>query len=351
MLNNKLMSEKTRTILLICTGGTISMSVDPGTGALTPFPFDQLYKQIPELKRFDFNVDFVMFDPMLDSSEVGPAEWIKMAEIIYYSYHKYDGFVILHGTDTMAYSASALSFMLEYLKKPVIFTGSQLPLSMVRTDGKENMITALEIAAANENGMPIVPEVCIFFESTLWRGNRTTKKNAELFNAFGSYNYYPLATAGVHIRYNRTVIHYDKDPHSLYLHRMLDTNIAVLKLFPGISENYVKSVIQTPGLRAIVLESFGAGNAPSYKWLIELFKKATDTGIVIVNITQCNTGSVEMGLYKTSMHLLEAGVISGYDITTESAVTKLMFLLGHYEDAETIRKEMGRSFCGEVTID
>ena len=345
------MGNETGSILLICTGGTISMSVDPGTGALTPFPFGQLYKQIPELKRFDYQVDFVMFDPMLDSSEVGPEEWVKMAEIIYDSYDSYDGFVVLHGTDTMAYSASAMSFMLEYLKKPVIFTGSQLPLSMVRTDAKENMITAIEIAAAKDNGTAMVPEVCIFFENTLWRGNRTTKKNAELFNAFGSYNYYPLATAGVHIRYNRTVIHYDKDTHPLKLHRMLDTNIAVLKLFPGISRQFVTAVFNTSGLRAVVLESFGAGNAPSYDWLVEIFKIAAERGIIIVNITQCNTGSVEMGLYKTSVHLLEAGVISGFDITTESAVTKLMFLLGHHKDPKKIREEMGRSFCGEVTVE
>jgi len=345
------MSDETRSILLICTGGTISMSVDPGTGALTPFPFNQLYKQIPELRRFDYRVDSVLFDPLLDSSEIGPEEWIKIGEIINESYDSYDGFVVLHGTDTMAYSASALSFMLEYLKKPVIFTGSQLPLSMVRTDAKENMITAIEIAAAKENGMAMVPEVCIFFENTLWRGNRTTKKNAELFNAFGSYNYFPLATAGVHIRYNRTVIHYDKDTRPLLLHRMLDTNIAILKLFPGISRQYVNAVFSTPGLRAVVLESFGAGNAPSYDWLVQLLKEAADKGIVILNVTQCNTGSVEMGRYKTSVHLLDAGVISGFDITTESAVTKLMFLLGHHKDPDKIRKEMGRSFCGEVTVE
>mgnify|MGYP003814297357 CR=1 FL=1 len=340
-----------RSVLLICTGGTITMSVDPGTGSLTPFRFDQLYKQIPELNKFDFNIDFVQFNPLLDSSEVGPKEWISMAETIYYAYDNYDGFVVLHGTDTMAFTASALSFMLEHLQKPVILTGSQLPIGMIRTDGKENLITAIEIAAAREYGSALVPEVCIFFENTLWRGNRTTKKNAELFNAFGSYNYAALATAGVHIRYNRTVIHHERGERKLILHRALDTNIAILKMFPGISEAYVEAVFHTPGLRAVVLESFGAGNAPSSQWLIDLLKKATDQGIVIVNVTQCNTGSVEMGRYKTSVHLHNAGVISGYDITTETAVTKLMFLLGHYQDSETIRKEMGRSFCGEVTVE
>ena len=274
-----------------------------------------------------------------------------MAETIYEAYDRYDGFVVLHGTDTMAYSASALSFMLQHLQKPVIFTGSQLPIGMVRTDGKENLITAIEIAAASEFGFALVPEVCIFFENTLWRGNRTTKKNAELFNAFGSYNYAALATAGVHIRYNRSIIHYERSNEPLHLHKGLKTDIAILKLFPGISESYVNAVFRTEGLRAIVLESFGAGNAPSHDWLIHSLREAADKGIVIVNVTQCNTGSVEMGRYKTSVHLHEAGVVSGYDITTESAVTKLMFLLGHHTDPDVIRREIGISYCGEMTVE
>ncbi len=340
-----------RNVLLICTGGTITMSVDPGTGALTPFRFDQLYRLLPELNKFDFKIDVETFNPLLDSSDIGPDEWIRLARIIYKSYENYDGFVVLHGTDTMAYTASALSFMLQRLRKPIVFTGSQLPIGMVRTDGKENLITAIEIAAAAENGQPVVPEVCIFFESTLWRGNRTTKKNAELFNAFGSYNYAALATAGVHIRYNRAVIHYEKGSEPLLLHTALDTNIAILKLYPGISESYVKTLFQTPGLRAVVLETFGAGNAPSNEWLLRSLKEATDKGIVIVNVTQCNTGSVDMGRYKTSFHLHQAGIISGYDITTESAVTKLMFLLGHHSNPDDVRTKFCSSNCGEMTVE
>jgi len=345
------MSDSDRgAILIICTGGTITMSVDPGTGALAPFRFDQMNQQIPEIKKFSFRIDTIQFSPLLDSSEVGPSDWIRMAQTIYDAYDRYDGFVVLHGTDTMAYSASALSFMLQNLNKPVIFTGSQLPIGMVRTDGKENLITAIEIAACKDGAMPMVPEVCIFFENTLWRGNRTTKKNAELFNAFGSYNYPALATAGVHIRYNRSVIHHEEENTSLILHKLIDTNIAVLKLFPGITENYVKAVFSTPGLRAVIMESFGAGNAPSHNWLIRELRAAADKNIIIVNVTQCNTGSVEMGRYKTSIHLLDSGVMSGYDITTESAVTKLMILLGHNQDPDIIKQKMNCSFCGEITV-
>lgn len=344
-------TDSSASILLLCTGGTITMSVDPGSGSLTPFRFDQLNNHLPELRRFNYQIDSVQFDSLMDSSNVSPSDWIRMAEIIYEAYDRYDGFVVLHGTDTMAYSASALSFLLQDIQKPVVFTGSQLPIGMVRTDGKENLITSIEIAADKENGQAIVPEVCIFFESTLWRGNRTTKKNAELFNAFGSYNYPPLATAGVHIRYNRTAIrHSDKDK-PLVLHKLLDSNIAILKLFPGITHDYVHSVFNTPGLRAVIMESFGAGNAPITEWLIQELLIAAKKDIVVVNITQCNTGSVEMGRYKTSVHLLDAGVISGYDSTTESAVTKLMFLLGHYNNAATVKQEFCRSYSGEMTIE
>jgi len=250
----------------------------------------------------------------------------------------------------MAYTASALSFMLENLSKPVIFTGAQLPIGMMRSDAKENLLTAIEIAAAKENGQSIVPEVCIFFEDTLFRGNRTTKKNAEHFNAFNSYNYPPLAKAGVHIKYFRSYIHYPHAGTKLRVRSKIDQNIAILKLFPGISEHTVKAILNIPGLKAVVLESFGAGNAPRRVWFYDALKDATDRGILIVNKTQCSTGSVEMGRYETSLNLVNAGVMSGYDCTTEAIVTKLMYLLGEYTSLDDVKHRLSSSICGEMTV-
>ena len=325
------MTDKSNpSILLIYTGGTIGMIENRETGALESFKFDRLLENVPELRRFNCEIDSYCFSSPIDSSDIEPAAWSKLVRIIDENYDRYDGFVILHGTDTMAYTASALSFMLEDLCKPVILTGSQLPIGMLRTDGKENLITAIEIAAArNENGHPMVPEVCIFFENNLLRGNRTTKINAENFNAFRSYNYPALATAGINIKY--------------------DTNVVVLTLFPGIQENIISNILSTPGLRAVVLKTYGAGNAPQKASFIKLLKEAIDKGIVIVNVSQCLAGTVQMRLYKTGLRLLDAGVISGYDSTVECLLTKLMFLLGQEKSPKEIEELMNTPMAGEFT--
>lgn len=327
------------------------MRRNPETGALEAFDFDQLQEHVPELKRFNYRISSYQFNPPIDSSDMEPSLWTKLVRIITDNYEEFDGFVILHGTDTMAYTASALSFMLENLKKPVILTGSQLPIDMLRTDGKENLIASIEIAAAkHEDGASIVPEVCIFFENQLLRGNRTTKINAENFNAFRSYNYPTLATAGIHIKYEYDRILKPDYQKSLKSHYLYDTNIAILTLFPGIQENIISTVLHAPGLKAIVLKTYGSGNAPQKRWFIDLLKDATTRGIIIVNISQCPSGMVEMERYETGLHLLDAGVISGYDSTVESVITKLMFLLGHGKSEEEIRHLMTVPVAGEFTI-
>lgn len=341
-----------KNILVICTGGTIGMVCDKLSGALRPASMHDFEHILPELSDTATTATVVAFQPLIDSANVSPSAWSRMANVIYKEYEKYDGFVLLHGTDTMAYSASALSFMLENLQKPVIFTGSQLPLGVRRTDARENILTALEIAAAEDaEGKAIVPEVCIFFENTLYRGNRTTKRNAEQFDAFRSFNFSPLAQAGVHITYYPHRVHYPDWSSPMRLRTRIDEHVAILKLFPGISPETVRAILGIAGLRGVVLESYGTGNAPTAQWFVDALEEAIDKGIIIVNRTQCAQGAVEMGRYETSLPLLQAGVLSGYDITTEALVTKMMYLMGeHGNDNDTIKHLLQTDLCGEMTI-
>ncbi|MFN8240656.1 MAG: asparaginase [Bacteroidales bacterium] len=341
-------SKSDRSILLIYTGGTIGMVNDPVTGSLVPIDFEHISDQVPELKKFGYRLKAKSFEPV-DSSNINTGSWIRIAGLIEENYNKYDGFVILHGTDTMAYTASALSFILRNLEKPVILTGSQLPIGVLRTDGKENLITAIEIAASESDGLPVVPEVCIYFDNKLMRGNRTTKISAEHFNAFESPNYPPLAEAGLHIRFNRNLIRYPVIRGELTVKKDFDNNVAVLKLFPGISRSFIHSVLTTPGLKGLIIETYGSGNAPTYDWFLQELEDYIMKGGLILNVTQCHGGMVEMGLYETSRELLEAGVISGRDITSEASVTKLMFLLGMYGDKEKVVSGLNRSLAGEIS--
>ncbi len=341
-----------RKILLIYTGGTIGMKQDPETLALKPFNFDQILEEVPELKKFGYDIDTCSFDPLIDSSDVEPGFWVELVSIIEKEYKRYDGFVILHGTDTMSFTASALSFMLENLEKPIVLTGSQLPIGMLRTDGKENLISSIEIAAATDkNGRPMVPEVCIYFESQLYRGNRTTKYNAENFRAFRSANYSVLADVGIHIKYNTSLIKYPVEwGKDLKVHRDLDTNVAILKIFPGLRQQTVDAVIDIKGLRAIVLETFGSGNAPTKEWFLNCIRRAVNKGIIVFNISQCQAGSVDMDAYATGIALKQIGVVSGYDSTTEAALAKLFFLLGQNADREFVMSGLTDNISGEISI-
>ncbi len=337
-------------ILIIYTGGTIGMIKDNLTGSLTPFDFKGIYDQIPELNKFKYHLDFYSFDPLIDSSNIYPSHWVELATLIEKNYENYDGFVILHGTDTMSYTGSALSFLLENLNKPVILTGSQLPLGELRTDGRENFLTAIEIAAATEDNTPLIPEVCIYFENALMRANRTIKYNAENFNAFISPNYPLLAEAGVYIKYNKNNI-LKPNFKKLKVYKNLVNNIGILKLFPGISYEYIHYVLNIPKQQVLIMETYGAGNAPTDNWFIEELKMAINKGLVIINVTQCLAGAVNQGKYDTSFKLKELGVVSGYDITTEALTAKSMFLLGQNLSQKELKKEMNLSLRGEMTVE
>ena len=342
------MSKKTN-ILLIYTGGTIGMVKDYDSGVLKAFNFKKLLKNIPELMQLGCDIDSYSFDTPIDSSNMNTSYWTLIATVIEERYEEYDGFVVLHGSDTMSYTASALSYMLENLTKPVIFTGSQLPIGDLRTDAKENLITSIQIAALQKKGRAVIQEVGLYFEYKLYRANRTTKINAEHFEAFASLNYPPLVESGVHLKINDEFLIKKNQRKKLVVHKNMDTNVAILKLFPGLSEFVVESILQTPNLKALIIETYGAGNAPTEDWLLSSVKKAVKKGLHIVNVTQCSGGSVIMGRYETSAQLKKMQIINGKDITTEAAITKLMYLLGGEVTPMSFKTIFETSLRGEMS--
>lgn len=343
-------ANKQIAILIIYTGGTIGMREDPVTKTLAPMKFGMLLEEIPELNKLGYSISSITFNPPIDSSNMTPMIWAQLARTIQKNYTRYDGFVILHGTDTMSYTASALSYMFENLDKAVVMTGSQLPIGVLRTDGKENIITAVQIAAAQKDGRSLVPEVCIYFDSQLFRGNRTTKKDSAQFSAFASNNYPPLAKAGVDIVYNFEKINYPQHKGVLKINTSIDDRVVILKIFPGLNRRYFESILQLPDLRGVVLESYGSGNMPTSGWLIQAIRKAARRGLILMNVSQCPGGKVVMGHYETSLELQKAGVISGKDSTVEAAITKLMFLLGQNLSGDEIKYYLSNNLKGEIEV-
>lgn len=337
-------------LLIIYTGGTIGMIENPETRSLEPFEFDHLIENVPKIKMLDFDIDSFQFKKPVDSSAMNPRHWCDIAQAIEQNYDAYDGFVVLHGTDTMAYTASALSFMLENLSKPVIITGSQLPIGEVRTDGEENLIAALQIAAATDrNGEPQIREVSILFQNHLWRGNRSIKYSSSNFDAFVSNNYPPLATIGLNISFNKDALSRPEEDKTLHVNYKMDTDILVLDLFPGITEMTVRHLLQTPKIKGIVLRSFGSGNASSEKWFLDALHEADERGIVIVNTTQCYNGSVMPKRYLTGSRLCDCGVVPGHDLTAEAAITKMMMLFGKGLTSPEVKRLMETSIIGEIS--
>ena len=338
-------------ILIVYTGGTIGMIEDPETKALKPFDFSHLMENVPKVKMLDYEIDNIQFHPPIDSSDMDVAHWQLIARSIADNYSSYDGFVVLHGTDTMAYTASALSFMLENLSKPVIITGSQLPIGEERTDGEENLITALQIAADQDvSGVPTVREVAILFENYLWRGNRSTKRSADNFNAFKSNNYPELAKIGLGISFNYDALAKIRRTLPLNPHYSLDSRVMSIDLFPGLNEDILRYQLNTPGIRGIVLRTFGAGNGPTKRWFVDAIREAVERGVVIVNVTQCVNGGVQASRYMGGDYLLSAGVVSGYDLTFEAAITKMMYLFGLGLEPDEVRQRLDVPICGEMSI-
>ncbi|TAG06581.1 MAG: asparaginase [Cytophagia bacterium] len=343
------MSKNKNAVLVIYTGGTLGMVYDKRKAGLVPFKFSQILAKVPELQHLSCALTITSLSDLIDSSNMKPSIWIQIAQKIIDNYAHYDGFVVLHGTDTMAYTASAISFLLQGLTKPVIFTGAQLPVGAIRNDARRNLVTSIEIASAKENNLPIVPEVCIFFNDVLLRGNRARKVESSQFDAFQSFNYPPLAKVGINVNYDTQNILAAPPIFRPTLPLQLNENVGVLKLYPGISQKIIESILDTDNLQGIIIETYGSGNAPTDKWFLEILEKALKKNIIIYNVSQCLGGKVQQGRYATGIKLKEMGLIGASDMTTEAAITKMMYLLAQNLPEIELKKQLSLSLCGEMT--